>query len=83
MAPKRLRADVAPGASYIVPNDGVYVLSVISNNSAHLNAWWLKDGIEFFGVSNGEACMPIWFKKGTKLTTRSGDALFYSVRSVF
>ena len=41
------------------------------------------DGIEFFGVNNGEACIPLWLKKGTKLTTRSGEGFSYVVRCVF
>lgn len=83
MTPKRLNVEVAPGASYTVPYDGMYVLTSLSKSSSNANAWWLKDGIEFFGVNSGEACMPIWLKKGTRLTTRSGDGMSYVVRSVF
>lgn len=81
--PKRLSANVTPGGSYTVPSDGVYVLTSISKSPVNANAWRLMDGIEFFGVNNGEACIPLWLKKGTKLTTRSGEGFSYVVRCVF
>lgn len=82
-APKRLSTSVDPGGSYNVPSDGVYVLTAISGGQGSSNAWWLKDGIEFFGVSKGEACIPLRLKKGTRLTTRSGEGFSYVVRAVF
>lgn len=81
--PRRINLEVTPGGSYTVPSDGVYVLTALNKSSTNSNAWWLKDGIEFFGVNKGEACIPLWLKKGAKLTTRSGEDFAYVVRSVF
>lgn len=61
----------------------MYVLTSVSKSPMNANAWWLRDGIEFFGVNSGEACIPLWLKKGAKLTTRSGEGFSYVVRSVF
>ena len=81
--PRRINLEVTPGGSYTVPSDGVYVLTAISKSPTNSNAWWLRDGIEFFGVNNGEACIPLLLKKGAKLTTRSGEDFSYFVRCVF